>query len=386
MIAASLVLAACSSQERLDPVPHGVSSTVGLPKTANIRFYPDTDGKGLAAESLATFAREKNAHGGSATVLGPAHFLALSGGGDDGAFGAGLLVGWSKSGKRPAFHIVTGVSTGALSAPFAFLGRDYDDKLREIYTRTEADDVYSKRSFFAAISDDAMADTAPLRAMVTRFVDERMVARIAQEYGKGRLLLIMTTNLDEGRPVIWNIGAIAASGNPNARQLIINILLASAAIPGAFPPVMLNVSVEGKSYQEMHVDGGAIAQAFLYPASVHLKELSAAAHVNRQRFAYVIRNGRLSSPYAAVNRQTLEIAGRAISTMIASNGINDTYRIYLIAQRDSVDFNLAYIDQDFAEPYKGPFDKAYMNSLFNYGFRLGRAGYQWRKTPPGYTP
>jgi patatin-like phospholipase/acyl hydrolase len=292
-------------------------------------------------------------------------------------------VGWTKAGTRPTFKLVTGISTGALTAPFAYLGPEYDAQLREVYTQTGADDVFTQRNLLAAVTNDAMADTTPLLETILRFLTAKMVADIAREHGKGRLLLVMTTNLGAGQPVIWNIGAIAASDVPNKRDTIARILQASAAIPGAFPPVMLDVTVDGTQYQEMHVDGGAVAQAFLYPPALHINKLAKKSQMDRKRHAYVIRNGRLNAPFAGVNRQTIAIAGRAISTMIASSGVNDTYRIYAIAQRDGVDFNLAYIGDDFTDPYKGPFDKGYMTSLFEYGYRLGAAGYRWQKTPPG---
>jgi hypothetical protein len=231
------------------------------------------------------------------------------------------------------------------------------------------------------VLDDAMADNAPLYKMISTFVDDRMVARIAEEYKKGRLLLILTTNLDAGRPVVWNIGAIADSGRPEAKELIKRILLASAAIPAAFPPVLFDAEVNGQRFQELHVDGGAIAQTFLYPGAL----TAGANKVGRRRIAYIIRDGRLFAPWQDVERKTVTIAGRAVATLIASNGIGDLYRIYATVRRDGVDFNLAYIDEDFTLPYKGPFDRDYMTALFDYGFQLGKRGYRWKKVPPGYS-
>src|SRR5262249_7664491 len=136
--------------------------------------------------------------------------------------------------------------------------------------------VFSQRPpVLAAVASDAVSDTAPLRTMIAGRLDETMIRRIAEEYAKGRLLFILTTNLDQARPVIWNIGAIASSNNPKARDLIIDILRASAAIPAFFPPVMIDVMVDGERHQEMHVDGGTVAQAFLYPPSVSIKLASA---------------------------------------------------------------------------------------------------------------
>jgi Patatin-like phospholipase len=382
-----VALAGCASPPRLPPLPLALASETTPFGIVNARYYPDTDGKKLEALGQASIQKELRALSGhsSSQQLPPANFLAISGGGDNGAFGAGLLCGWSKKGDRPNFKLVTGVSTGALSAPFVFLGPDYDDALAQVYTATEASDVFEPRkAVIAAVSEDALTDSAPLRGMVSRFLDRQMLSRIAEEYAKGRLLLIMTTNLDQGRPVIWDIGAIASSGHPKAREFIVDILMASAAIPGVFPPVMLDVSHDGMNYQEMHVDGGTTAQAFLYPPTFNLNRAAGENRPVRKRVAFIIRNGRLFREEADVQRQTLSVATEAASAMIAANGTNDTFRIYLTTRRDGVDYNLAYIDDDFTEPYKGPFDRAYMNKLFDYGFELGRKGYRWHKAPPGF--
>jgi hypothetical protein len=186
-------------------------------------------------------------------------------------------------------------------------------------------------------------------------------------------------------PVIWNIGAIAASGHPDAGELVHKILLASAAMPMAFPPVMIDVERDGQPYQEMHVDGGAIAQLFLYPPSVGVKlqEMRDETGMTRERHAFIIRNGSLAGGWSTVDRATLSIGGQAVSTMIMMSGINDLYRVYLTTQIDGVDYNLAYIEDDFEPPpTEGMFDPVYMEALFDYGYNLGRSGYAWKKAPP----
>jgi hypothetical protein len=183
------------------------------------------------------------------------------------------------------------------------------------------------------------------------------------------------------------MGAIAeaAANNPQAVELFRRILLASAAIPGEFPPVMFDVEVDGQLYQEMHVDGGAMRQLFLYP--VNLREAARNEHIRifaeRERKAYLIRNARLDPDWASVERKTLTIAGRAISSLIETQGIGDLYRLYLVAKKDGVDFNLAYIGADFTAKHQEDFDTAYVRALFEYGYQLGRRGYPWRKAPPG---
>lgn len=379
-------LTACATLDRLPAVPLALASEIQPLDIPYARFYADGDPavlEALARETVAKRRAHMKAKGTARTRPLPTTFLAISGGGDDGAFGAGLLVGWTARGDRPDFAVVTGISTGALSAPFAFLGPEYDHALRSVYTETQADDIFVKMSLISVFEGDAATDTTPLRNLIARFVDHKMVRRIAEEYDKGRLLLIGTTNLDQARSVIWNIGAIAKSSDPRARDLIIEVLRASASIPGAFPPVMLDVTVGGKRYEEMHVDGGATTQMFLYPPQLHLKRVER-SDPNHKDVAYIIRNGRLFRDEETVKRRTLAVASQAISTMIAANAVNDLYRIYLTAHRDGVAFNLAYLDDGFAVPYKGPFDKDYMNKLFAYGYRMGADGVRWHKTPPGY--
>ena len=272
----------------------------------------------------------------------------MSGGGENGAFGSGLLCGWSEHGTRPVFELVTGISTGALTAPFAYLGSSYDPQLRAVYTELKSSSVFFKRGLTAALFDDALSDNSPLFKTISGYLDEAMLAALAHAYEDGRLLLIGTTDLDAQQPVIWNIGAIAKSGHPRALDTIRRILLASAAIPGAFPPTLFDVVLDGKPYQEMHVDGGAFAQAFLYPAGLTRQRRARMTRGQQvvSATAYVIRNGRLDAEWASTERSTMGIAGRAISTMIAASGLNDVIRMYNNTQRDGIGFNLAYIGSD----------------------------------------
>ena len=378
MVAVGVAVGACSSPERGPAVPRADTERAQPLGIANARFYPDSDPKAMIADATEALQREIAALPPGAK-LPPANYLAISGGGDNGAFGAGLLNGWTETGTRPEFKGVTGVSTGALIAPLAFLGPAYDPVLREVYTTIDADRIYRARGLSAALFDDAMADTTPLSALIAKFVDQKMLDAIAADYRTGRLLLIGTTDLDAQRPVIWNIGAIASSGHPGALGLVHQILRASAAIPGAFQPVLIDVELDGRKYQELHVDGGAIAQLFLYPPSLDLRRIG----INRERRAWVIRNARLDPDYADTERRTISIAGRAISTMLASSGRNDVLRIYFVTQRDHVDYNLAYIGRDFDAPKKGEFDRTFMRALYDYGYRQARAGLEWHKTPPG---
>lgn len=315
-----------------------------------------------------------------------ANYLSISGGGDNGAFGAGLLTGWTAHGDRPKFDLVTGVSTGALIAPFAYLGPDYDPVLKTVYTETQPSDIYLERGLIGAFFGEALGDTTPLFKLISKHIDAALLKAIADEYSRtNRWLLVATTNLDTGTPVIWNMGKLAQVGTPEALVLFRKILLASAAIPGAFPPVMIDVVADGKNYQEMHVDGGATMSVFLYPSA-----LGAAAReqkvlaTSKNRKAYIIRNSRIDADWKEIERDTLSIMGRAVAQLIQSQGYGDLYRIYQTTQRDHVEFNLAYIGADFKFPHDQEFDRQYMNALYQYSYELGKAGYPWAHTPPGY--
>ena len=373
---------------RLPAVPHDRTERAEVPGIPGARYWVGIDSEPFVRDVLAAREREARALGITLTAssLPATDLLALSGGGDNGAFGAGLLCGWSESGKRPQFKAVTGISTGALIAPFAFLGPQYDPVLRTVYTTLGPADVASKRSVLAAITDDAMADNAPLWRLLSRYVDQKFMDRIAEEDARGRLLLVGTTDLDAMQPVMWNMGKIAASRAPGALPLFRQILLASAAIPGAFPPTMIRVEADGKSYEEMHVDGGASTQVFLYPPRMRAVAAGLGQQMKREARVYVIRNAFLHPSPVPVSRRTINIAGPAISSLIHTQGLGDLVRIYLTTQQDGLDFNLAYIDEDFDVEHTADFDTAYMRALFDYGFRQGREGYRWKKLPPQLDP
>jgi Patatin-like phospholipase len=329
------------------------------------------------------YERESKYFSSLGRPIPPESLLAISGGGDNGAFGAGVLVGWSENRTRPSFKIVTGISTGALIAPLAFVGPEYDPLLAEMYTTIDQTDIFEKRPVLAGLVSDALADSKPLQNLIAKYVDANLVGRIAEESRRGRTLVIVTTNLDAGVPVIWNIGAIAESGRPEAIGLIRKILLASASIPGFFPPVMFDVTVNGVAHQEMHVDGGASMQTFLYPAALQVRKIPNGGG-SRPRTAYVIRNGRLTQGWDEIARSTPAIATRAVATLTTNSGVGDLYRIYALAKRDGVRLQLAYIGDDFEQPHSAEFDRQYMVTLFEYGRAKARSGYPWRGAPPGF--
>ena len=386
LMISTLLLSACAFVEPRAVVPANERKNTIVLGIPNARFFVDQP-VGMAAEQELALDREAKALGvPKGGVLPTAYLLSLSGGGDNGAFGAGLLNGWTAHGDRPKFKLVTGVSTGALIAPFAFLGEEYDAALTDVYTNINPSRVYEKRILpYAALLQDALSDSAPLYQTISHYLNEPMLARIAAEYKKGRLLLIQTTDLDAGRPAIWNIGAIAASGDPRAPDLIRHILLASASIPAAFPPVIFDVEADGKPYQEMHVDGGAVSQAFLVPPSLNTRDvLNRSGYKRKSVVAYIIRNSRLTTEYTDVEQTTLPIAEKAVSTMINYNGVGDLYRMYLITQRAGSSFNLAYVGQDFQAPHPQEFDQTFMRALYRYAYDKAEHGYPWEHAPPGF--
>lgn len=383
-----MMAGACTSSDALrDPVPMGLVDQATVDNLKGIRFWGDAPPGTYRPFAEARIAQLQKKYGisGLKGKKVEVESLSLSGGGDDGAFGAGLLVGWSESGTRPEFEIVTGISTGSMIAPMAFLGPRYDGMLKEAYTTVSSNQLVKTQVLSAVLgSADGLADPKPLANMIARFTSQKMLEEIAAEYRKGRFLLIGTTNLDAQRPVIWDIGALANSGRPDALQLMRKIILASASVPGALPPVELKVAAEGKFYDEMHVDGGVTRQVFLYPPGFEPETIDAAVGWKPARRAYIIRNGKVTPEFAVTKAKLLPITSRSISTLIKTQGVGDLYQIYLTTKRDHVDYNLAYIPPDFTMQSKSAFDKAYMNALFKLGYSLGRAGVKWEKSPPGW--
>ncbi len=317
-------------------------------------------------------------------IIGREHnYLALSGGGSNGAFGAGLLVGWTAHGDRPEFTIVTGISTGALIAPFAFLGSKYDDELKKAYTETTTADIVEKRGILAMFRKDAAADTTPFRETLAEFYDQDVIDELGAEYRKGRQLLIGTTNIDTLRSVLWNVTRIAASGSPDALALIHEIIVASASIPVFMPPVVFEVEANGQTYDELHVDGGVTAQITFVPLEADFEFIMERLDVKGRPDLYLIRNSHANPEWQAVDQQTLELLTRSFESLIRTQGIGDMYRLYLAAVRDGMNYYLAQMPADFEGESNEVFDPVYMRKLFDTGYELGRNGYPWKSAPPG---
>ena len=314
----------------------------------------------------------------------PHSYLAISGGGANGAYGAGLLVGWTESGTRPEFVIVSGISTGALTAPFAFLGSDYDYQLTEIYNSYSTDDLVNIRSTLKGITSDAMADSGPLRELVEQRYTAEVLDAITAEYHRGRSLLIGTTNMDTMRPVIWNIGRIGASGDPGALKLFQDVLMASTALPIAFPPVLLEVEANGQRYDELHADGGVTTQVFLFPSQINWAEVCKKLDVQGTPEVYVLRNSRFAPTWKAVEPSVLSLAARTTDSLIRTQGLGDVVRLYLSALDNDLNFNLTFIPDEFELEQQEAFDLEYMRELYKVGKERALHGEPWQSYPPGF--
>ncbi|HEX7075005.1 MAG TPA: patatin-like phospholipase family protein [Hyphomicrobiaceae bacterium] len=383
----SLLAAGCATLDTRTPVPNAMLASRAAPlDLQGLRAWGDEAPQDMTAEMrhrMPHLKRLAQSMGGRQPVV---DILALSGGGTDGAFGAGLLAGWTKRGDRPRFEIVTGVSAGAITAPFAFLGPRYDDKLREIWTRYGTSELIVAQLVPGLLGGVALADSSPLQQLIARYIDRRVMSEIAAEYRKGRLLLVLTTNLDAQRPVIWNMGEIAASPHPHALDLFRKVILASASIPGALPPVQIPVTVDGKEYQEMHVDGGTTREVFITPVEAPLEAFDRFYASKPKRRIYIVKNGKYHPEYSPVRQQALPIAARAIETLIKTQHRNDIYRIYRMAKDGNADFNLAFIPQSFQAKSNEVFDPRYQAALFEEGFNLALSGRAWVKAPPDVAP
>lgn len=372
-----LLTAACATAPR-QGVPQSLADTATVEGYSDIRFWGDAEPERLDQLAATALTQRQKALGHELTN---GKFLALSGGGSDGAFGAGLLAGWTEAGDRPEFDMVTGISTGAIIAPFAFLGPRYDGWLEQFYTSYRTSDLLSF-SFIAGIfGGGGVADSAPLQKLIARFVTPAVLDEIAAEYRKGRRLLVGTTNFDAQRPVVWDLSAIAASGRPGSLDLFRKIMLASASVPLIFPPVRIDVMADGKHYQELHVDGSITTPVFFLPPQIRLRSVDRKFNIAPVRELYVIRNGKVDPLYAAVQDDLLSLTNRAFLTMSKSQTAGELLRLCLAARRDNVTFRLAHIPADFSAQSRELFDRNYMTSLFHAGVALGQKGTAWRESP-----
>ncbi|MFZ4535771.1 patatin-like phospholipase family protein [Propionivibrio sp.] len=388
LLVLALALAGCGSLPR-NGVPVDLMADATIPGMPYVRAPAGRPSPVMERDMAKSFAQESASDfpvRAEGIVLHP--HLALSGGGANGAFGAGFLNGWSSTGQRPIFKVVTGVSTGALMAPFAFLGQSRDDALREFYTTTRSRDIFVLgallSTFRQLLFGEGIADTSPLAALIERHIDETFLREIALAHQSGRRLYIGTVDLDSQRLIIWNMGLIATSGHPDALPLFCKVMLASAAIPVAFSPVFFEVEAAGRRYDEMHVDGGVAAQVFYTGGLFSARELRQKAGRGTVREdIYVIHNGQLAADTATTRRSVPDIARRTFLAAGRSAVIGDLFRIYALARRERSGYHWITIPEGVNLSGDEMFDPVVMQQLYDIGYEIARAGTPWNILPPG---
>lgn len=372
-LALTLTLGACASgvrssfdvQDREGARPLGIVSAPGHP----FRVYLD-------AEDRAEIFQQGFHEGVPVGADGRLDFIALSGGGSNGAFTAGLMKGWTETGERPDFEVVTGVSTGALAAPFVYLGPDYDDELAEAYTGGAAAGLLQTRGLSALIGS-GIYKSEPLQELVARYVDEDMLRAVAAEYAKGRLLLVATTDLDSQRGVSWDLGAIASQGTPEALELFRSVLVASASIPGAFPPVLIRSTHGDLQFEEMHVDGGVTTPFLAVPET--LWSFREPSDTLRGARFYVVVNGR-TNPTFNITRDTPQgVLARSLDILLRASLITTLAGNAAFADSNNLFFRYAALPDD-SEASALDFSVESMSQVYEVGRRGAMSGEAWRTT------
>jgi predicted acylesterase/phospholipase RssA len=385
LIGLAASLSGCGTLTR-NAVPPELTATATIPDMPEVRAWAGRPSAAMERDFAQSFEQESPVdfpRGADGIVRYP--HLAISGGGANGAFGAGFLDGWSATGSRSVFKMVTGVSTGALMAPFAFLGPQYDAALREFYTTTTTRDIFRLGSILGALlSGESLADTGPLAALIARHVDEPFLREIASAHARGRRLYIATADLDSQRFVVWNMGLIAGSGQSESLELFRKVMLASASIPIAFPPVFFEVEAGGRRYDEMHVDGAVGATVFLNGAVFRpsLIRERAGRGAGREDI-FVIHNGQLREPPSPTPRTLRGIAMRVIEASGRAGLVGDLIRIYAFAQREQASFHWVTIAESVELAGPEAFDPVKMAELYEIGRKAALAGPVWSTSPPG---
>jgi predicted acylesterase/phospholipase RssA len=305
--------------------------------------------------------------------------LALSGGGAGGAFGAGAIVGMSESGQRPQFAVVTGVSAGALIAPYAFLGPAWDHQLTQIYAGGSGEHVLQSRGL-GAVFGSSMYRGTPLKKLVDRYASDELIQAIAREAGKGRLLLVATTDVNTGEPVVWDLGAIAMHGGSGARTLFRDVLVASASVPGIFPPIAIKIPESDGQRDETHVDGGVTLPFFIAPSPADMTGDSIGTA--RGAKLYVLVDGQLGEQPRATRLRASAILSRSVSASL--NGMLRTSLELTAATAEQSGVTLDYSAIPISYPFHGAFDfsTATMRPLFQYAYDCARSGRLWTAFRP----
>lgn len=365
LAAISLAVASCAgSGITHQPLPEDLVEDASVLNFETARTWADAFSPGYSA-TLKTREKQIRASG---LAGGDANILVLSGGGQNGAFGAGYLNGWTKRGDRPQFEIVTGVSTGALIAPLAFLGPKYDADLERFYTTHSTRDIIKPNYIAGLLSGAAVTDSKPLASLIAEFITPEFLAEVAREHRRGRRLALITTNIEAQRPVIWDMGQIAEAGTAESLDLFRKVVLASASIPGAFPPVQIDVVADGQTYSELHVDGATTTNLFLAPLNLTVFN----DNPKRRGRIYILTNGKYLPEYRPVKAKTIPLAGRAFSTLLKYSTKADVQRLRLFADRTGAELRFVSIPIEFDEDSSEPFDKDYMNALYDFGYGAGQ--------------
>ncbi len=384
-----VALAGCAAQLVRTPVPLALVDQVEVKNQPDVRYWGDALPKNIRQKIRQSFEQTKSErpHLFRNGRRVQANFLAISGGGSDGAFGAGLLTGWSEAGTRPEFDLVTGISTGALAAPFVFLGPAYDSYLKELYTQYSTDELVRPQVLAGLLGGASIADASPFVNLIAKYVTKDLLRAIAREHNRGRRLLIGTTNLDAGRPVVWDMGLIAQRNDEDALMLFRKVLRASASIPAVFPPVLIDVVTNGQTLQELHVDGGTTGQVFFLPPQFLLQSLAPQRVRKSIRGTklnlYIIMNTPLHPKWEATNATTVQLAKRSITTLMQQQAIGDLYKLYVETQNNGIGYNVVAIPPGFKMKSNEAFDPVYMQALFDVGRELGRKRQSWARKPPG---
>lgn len=306
--------------------------------------------------------------------------LCLSGGGAYGAYTVGVLYGWSCQGTRPCFDVVTGISTGALIAPYAFLGSSYDQQIKELYTTMDARDIYRLKPVTGVFSE-SFATNRPLARKLSEQVTPQMMAAVAHEHAKGRRLYVGTSEMEGHRFVVWDVGAIASGGRPEDLELIKKILLASTAIPGLFPPTRIPVTVNGECFTELHVDG-SVSQSVFFRAPADQPGQSP-----QDVQVYVIVAGKLFADKDTITPRSLSIAFQNLQTFSFAHTRGDLFRIWSTCQLTGRGFQMTSLPVSYPAPASmTDFDREEMTGMYQEGVRQIMQGTAWRTTPPGLEP
>ncbi len=361
------LLGACATP-RLPAPPKLIDQVAPPGFPADVRFL--SDDRDYIVTHIGRAVR-----GLSVIAHGPIRILAVSGGGAGGAFGAGALYGLARSGRRTDYQVVTGVSAGALLAPFAFLGPSWDSQMKGAFDSDRTDHLLQRRPWLGFLLHPGIYSRGPLRALVDHFVTRKLIRAVAAQSRKGRLLLVATTDLDKQESVIWNMGLIAQRGGPAARKLFAKVLIASASIPGVFPPVLIRVQGGGKTYEEMHVDGGTTLPFFVASnmadvLPLHLPQLEGAR-------VYVIVNGQLSTYPRTTLQEPMAVLSRSFSAALMHASRRALVLASVFSRHFGMHFRFTYLPMTY--PFEGSLDFKYanMHQLFQYGERCAESGRIW---------